>query len=84
MASLPLAVTLSEAGDPPNAGRKGLAAELTEALGRKIVFLDVPVDEYCRSLEAFGVPAYVVQHFGEAMIDYQHGHMRGRTTTSKS
>ena len=24
-----------------------------------------------------GVPAYVVQHFGGAMLDYQNGHMAG-------
>ena len=54
-----------------------MAAELTEALGRKIVFQDLPIDEYCRSLEAMGVPAYIVQHLGGAMADYQHGHMSG-------
>ena len=54
-----------------------MAAELTEALGRKIVFEDIPIDEYCRSLEAMGVPAYIVQHLGGAMDDYQHGHMSG-------
>jgi NAD(P)H dehydrogenase (quinone) len=52
-------------------------AELTEALGRKIVFQDLPIDEYCRSLEAMGVPPYIVQHLGGAMDDYQHGHMSG-------
>ena len=54
-----------------------MAAELTEALGRKIVFQDLPIDEYCRSLEAMGVPPYIVQHLGGAMDDYQHGHMSG-------
>jgi uncharacterized protein YbjT (DUF2867 family) len=54
-----------------------MAAELTEALGRKIVFEDIPIDDYCRSLEAMGVPAYIVQHLSGAMDDYQHGHMSG-------
>jgi uncharacterized protein YbjT (DUF2867 family) len=54
-----------------------MAAELTEALGRKIVFQDLPIGEYCRSLEAMGVPLYIVQHLGGAMDDYQHGHMAG-------
>jgi NAD(P)H dehydrogenase (quinone) len=54
-----------------------MAVELTEALGRKIIFQNLPIDKYCRSLEAQGVPAYVVQHLGGAMDDYQHGHMSG-------
>ena len=54
-----------------------IAAELTEALGRRIVCQDLPIDEYCRSLEAMGVPPYIVQHLGGAMDDYQHGRMSG-------
>ncbi len=54
-----------------------MAAELSEALGREIVFQDLPVDEYCASLEAMGVPPYIVQHLSGAMVDYQHGHMAG-------
>ena len=54
-----------------------MALELSDALGRKIVFQDLPVEEYCASLEAMGVPAYVIQHFSGAMIDYQNGHMSG-------
>ena len=54
-----------------------MAAELTEALGRPIVFQNVAIDEYCKSLESMGVPAFVVQHLGGAMLDYQHGVMSG-------
>ena len=53
-----------------------MAAELSEALGRKIVFQDLPIDEYCASIE-MGVPAYIVQHLHGAMADYQTGHMAG-------
>ena len=28
-------------------------------------------------LAAMGLPAYVVQHFGGAMLEYQNGHMAG-------
>jgi uncharacterized protein YbjT (DUF2867 family) len=62
---------------PVEMDHEQMAAELTEALGRRIVFQDLPIDEYCRSLEAMGVPAYIVQHLGGAMDDYQHGHMSG-------
>jgi NAD(P)H dehydrogenase (quinone) len=54
-----------------------MAAELSEALGRKIVFQDLPVEEYVESLRDMGVPPYVVQHFSGAMVDYQNGHMSG-------
>jgi NAD(P)H dehydrogenase (quinone) len=52
-----------------------MAAELTKALGRPITFQNVTIDEYCKSLETMGVPAYVIQHLGGAMEDYQHGVM---------
>jgi NAD(P)H dehydrogenase (quinone) len=54
-----------------------MAAELTIALGRHIVFQNVSINEYCSSLAALGIPEYVVQHFGGAMDDYQHGVMAG-------
>ena len=54
-----------------------MAAELSEALGRKIVFQDVSIEEYCKSLETMGVPAYIIQHLGGAMDAYQHGVMGG-------
>ena len=54
-----------------------MAEELSEALGRKIVFQDLPIDEYCTSIEAMGVPPYVVQHLRGAMADYQTGHKSG-------
>jgi NAD(P)H dehydrogenase (quinone) len=62
---------------PVEMDHEQIAAELTEALGRKIVFQDLPIAEYCRSLEAMGVPPYIVQHLGGAMDDYQHGSMSG-------
>ena len=62
---------------PVEMDHEQMAAELTEALGRKITFLDLPIDEYCASIAEMGVPPYVVQHLGGAMADYQHGHMSG-------
>jgi NAD(P)H dehydrogenase (quinone) len=62
---------------PVEMDHEQMAAELSEALGRKIVFQDLPIDEYCSSIEAMGVPAYIVQHLRGAMPDYQNGHMSG-------
>jgi NAD(P)H dehydrogenase (quinone) len=54
-----------------------MAEELTKTLGRPIVFRDLPIAEYCESIAAMGVPAYVVQHLGGAFEDYQNGVMSG-------
>jgi NAD(P)H dehydrogenase (quinone) len=62
---------------PVEMNHEQLAAELTIALGRPIIFQDISIDEYCSSLEVLGIPEYVVQHFRGAMDDYQHGVMSG-------
>lgn len=62
---------------PVEMDHEQIAAELTLALGRKITFQDLPIDEYCDSIAAMGVPPYVVQHLRGAMADYQHGVMSG-------
>ncbi|WP_456684424.1 NmrA family NAD(P)-binding protein [Bradyrhizobium sp. P5_C11_2] len=62
---------------PVEMDHEQMAAELSEALGRKIVFQDLPVDEYAASITEMGVPAYIVQHLSGAMVDYQNGHMSG-------
>jgi uncharacterized protein YbjT (DUF2867 family) len=41
---------------PVEMDHEQMAAELSEALGRRIVFQDLPVDEYCASLTQMGVP----------------------------
>jgi len=62
---------------PAEMDHEQMAVELSEALGRKFRYQDLPIDEYCDSITAMGVPPYVVQHFRGAMADYQHGHMSG-------
>jgi uncharacterized protein YbjT (DUF2867 family) len=62
---------------PVEMDHEEMAVELSEALGRHIVFRNVSIDEYCSSLEAMGVSAYMVQHFWGAMPAYQHGVMSG-------
>ena len=62
---------------PVEMNHEQIAAELTIALGRPIIFQNVSIDEYCSSLEALGIPEYVAQHFRGAMDDYQHGVMSG-------
>jgi uncharacterized protein YbjT (DUF2867 family) len=69
---------------PVEMDHEQMAVELSEALGRKITFQDLPVDEYTASLTEMGVPPYIVQHLGGAMLDYQHGHMAGADNNVES
>jgi hypothetical protein len=39
-----------------------ITAELSEALGRRIVFEDRPIEDSCKSLRDMGAPARVIQH----------------------
>jgi NAD(P)H dehydrogenase (quinone) len=62
---------------PVEMNHEQMATELTQALGRKIVFENISIDDYSKPLEKMGLPAYVIQHFEGAMDDYQHGVMAG-------
>jgi NAD(P)H dehydrogenase (quinone) len=62
---------------PVEMDHEQMATELSEALGREIVFQDLPVAEYVESLRQMGVDPYIVQHLTGAMVDYQNGHMSG-------
>jgi NAD(P)H dehydrogenase (quinone) len=62
---------------PVEMDHEQMAAELSEALGRTVVYQDLPVQEYIDSLRDMGVPPYILQHLGGAMVDYQNGHMSG-------
>jgi uncharacterized protein YbjT (DUF2867 family) len=62
---------------PAEMDHEQMAAELSEALGRKIVYQNPPVEEYAASLPQFGVPPYGVQHVRGTMTDYQKGRLSG-------
>jgi NAD(P)H dehydrogenase (quinone) len=58
-----------------------MAAELTQALGRKITYQNPSIADYCSSVAAMGLPPYVVQHFEGAMEACQQGVMAGMNDT---
>jgi NAD(P)H dehydrogenase (quinone) len=62
---------------PVEMDHEQMAAELTIALGRRIVFEDISIEDYSKSLEAVGMSPYVIHHFAGAMDAYQHGVMSG-------
>ena len=69
--------TIVPLSGPVEMDHEQMAAELSTALGRKIVFEDLPIDDYCSSIAGMGVPPYIVEHLRGAMADYQMGHMSG-------
>jgi NAD(P)H dehydrogenase (quinone) len=62
---------------PVEMDHEQMAAELSEALGRKIVFEDVSLDEYCESAEKIGIPPFGINFFRGALVDYRNGRMSG-------
>lgn len=62
---------------PVEIDHEQMAVELSIALGRKIVFENISIEEYSHSMRAVGVPEYVIKHLAAAMDDYQRGVMSG-------
>lgn len=62
---------------PVEMSHEQIAEELTKALGRKITFHYLPIEEYCESIEVMGLPIYIIQHLRAAMKDYENGSMSG-------
>ena len=69
---------------PVEMDHEQMAAELSEALGRKIVFQDLPIDEYCTSIEAMGVPPSSSSIFAARWRTIRPVICQERTITSKS
>lgn len=62
---------------PVELGQEQIAAQLSEALGREIVYENCGVDEFADHLVEIGVHPYVVQHVRGLMPDYQQGWLSG-------
>jgi uncharacterized protein YbjT (DUF2867 family) len=62
---------------PVEMNHEQMAAELSKALGRKIVYENPPMEEFVAYLQKVGVRPYSIEHLAGAMLDYQNGHMSG-------
>jgi uncharacterized protein YbjT (DUF2867 family) len=69
--------TIIPLSGPVEMDHEQMAAELSEALGRKIVFQNVSIDEYSESAEKLGIPPYGINFFRHALVDYRNGRMSG-------
>src|SRR5580700_7189422 len=62
---------------PTELAQTGIAAAITEVLGRKISYQPQTIPQYRERLEKDGWPEFVIQHFCAVAVDYQTGLFSG-------
>jgi hypothetical protein len=55
----------------------GIAAAITEVLGRKISYQPLTIPQYRERLEKAGLSGFMIQHFCAVALDYQSGIFSG-------
>ncbi|UIY31801.1 NAD(P)H-binding protein (plasmid) [Neorhizobium galegae] len=62
---------------PTELDQPGIAAAISEVLGRKIGYQPLTIPAYRERLEKFGLPEFLIQHFCAIAVDYQNGIFSG-------
>ncbi|MEF3124911.1 NAD(P)H-binding protein [Rhizobium leguminosarum] len=62
---------------PIELDQPGIAAAISEALGRKISYQPLTIPAYRDRLEKFGLTEFLIQHFCAIALDYQNGIFSG-------
>ncbi|MGO7454814.1 NmrA family NAD(P)-binding protein [Rhizobium ruizarguesonis] len=62
---------------PTELDQPGIAAAISEVLGRKISYQPLTIPAYRDRLEKFGLPEFLIQHFCAIALDYQNGIFSG-------
>ena len=62
---------------PIEQGHAGIAAAVSEVLGRKISYRPLTIPQYRERLEKAGLPEIMIQHFCAVALDYQNGIFSG-------
>jgi NAD(P)H dehydrogenase (quinone) len=62
---------------PTELGQAGIAAAMTDVLGRKISYQPLTIPQYRKRLEKAGLPESMIQHFCAVALDYQNGLFSG-------
>ena len=62
---------------PTELDQRGIAAAISEVLGRKISYQPLTIPAYRERLEKFGLPEFLIQHFCAIALDYQDGIFSG-------
>ena len=55
----------------------GIAAAVSEVLGRRISYRPLTIPQYRERLEKAGLPEFMIQHFCAIALDYQNGIFSG-------
>ena len=66
---------------PTELDQAGIAAAITEVLGRKISYQPLTIPQYRERLEKAGLPEFMIQHFCAVALDYQNGVFSGEDKT---
>ena len=62
---------------PIEQDQAGIAAAVSEVLGRKISYRPLTIPQYRERLEKAGLPEIMIQHFCAVAVDYQNGIFSG-------
>ncbi|RFB85086.1 NmrA family transcriptional regulator [Rhizobium leguminosarum bv. trifolii] len=62
---------------PTELDQPGIAAAISEVLGRNISYQPLTIPAYRERLERFGLPEFLIQHFCAIALDYQNGIFSG-------
>ncbi|MBX5206858.1 NmrA family NAD(P)-binding protein [Rhizobium sp. NZLR11] len=62
---------------PTELDQPGIAAAISEVLGREISYQPLTIPAYRERLEKFGLPEFLIQHFCAIALDYQNGIFSG-------
>jgi uncharacterized protein YbjT (DUF2867 family) len=62
---------------PTELDQAGIAAAMTDVLGRKISYQPLTIPQYRERLEKAGLPEFMIQHFCAVALDYQNGIFSG-------
>lgn len=62
---------------PTELDQPGIAAAISEVLGRKISYQPLTIPAYRERLEKFGLPEFLIQHFCAIALDYRNGIFSG-------
>jgi len=63
---------------PIELDQAGIAAAVSEVLGREISYRPVTIPQYRERLEQAGLPEFMIQHFSAIAVDYQNGIFSGQ------
>jgi NAD(P)H dehydrogenase (quinone) len=62
---------------PTELDQAGIAASVSEVLGRKISYQPLTIPQYRERLEKAALPEFMIQHFCATALDYQNGIFAG-------